>query len=158
MGYEQDVAIPQGPFYNEFGKKLAEVRRTANVTQEALAKSVGMSRTSIVNIEKGRQPVHLHLVAKIATSLGTSVSVLIPDVTLLASPTLVPDLKKVSEQNRPFVERIMSATAYRKGVDDATQIFAGEAQSGRITSSGKSKKDTGSSRTFGARSRRKNSV
>jgi DNA-binding XRE family transcriptional regulator len=158
MGYEQGVAIPQGPFYSEFGKKLAAARSAAKVTQEALAKSVGMSRTSIVNIEKGRQPVHLHLVAKIAASLGTSVSVLIPDVALLASATSVPDLKNVSVQNRAFVERIMSATAYKKGVDDATQIFAGEAQSGRTTPSGKSKKDTRSSRTFGARSRRNNSV
>jgi DNA-binding XRE family transcriptional regulator len=158
MGYEQDVAIPQGPFYSEFGKRLGEARRAAKVTQEALAKSVGLSRTSIVNIEKGRQPAHLHLVAKIATSLGTSVSALVPDVALLAPVTMVPDLKKVSEQNRPFVERIISATAFKKGVNDAAKIFPGEAQSSRVNSSRKSKKDTGSSRTFGSHGRRKDSL
>ena len=153
------MAASQGPFYAEFGRKLAAARRAAKVTQEALAKSVGLSRTSIVNIEKGRQPAHLHLVCKIAKSLAVNASALVPDVALLAPPALVPDLKNVAKkQNWPFVERIISAAAFKKGIEDATQILAGEAQGSGTASSGKSQKGASPDRATGSHRRRKNPV
>jgi DNA-binding XRE family transcriptional regulator len=140
--YKRAVATPQGPFYVAFGKKLAEARRAAKVTQEALSKSVGLSRTSIVNIEKGRQPVHLQLVAKMATSLGTTVAHLIPDLELLADVHVRPDLKKISQHNRPWVERVISGVVFGKEVDHAPKILSGETQSSGTASSSKGKKGT----------------
>ena len=48
------------------------------MTQEAFAKAVGLSRTSITNIESGRQPVSLHTLYSMADILGIEVSDLVP--------------------------------------------------------------------------------
>jgi transcriptional regulator with XRE-family HTH domain len=140
------MATPQGYFYRDFGSRLAEARRRAKITQEALSKAVGLSRTSIVNIEKGRQPVQLHLVAKLAMSLGVALAELIPNVDLpKEAENLLPDLTKVSAHNRPWVQRIFTSTALRKENDGESKISSGKAQSSRTSSASKNKKSAGSS-------------
>jgi DNA-binding XRE family transcriptional regulator len=136
------VAVLQGIFYQEFGRKLAVQRRAAKITQEALSKSVGLSRTSIVNIEKGRQPVQLHLVAKMASTLGVDTATLIPDPSLLKRAERTPDLTKVSEHNRPWVERIFSSSVLRKENEGAPKILSSPTQSGGTSPRSKSKKGT----------------
>lgn len=65
--------------YKEFGKLLKKSRTAANLTQEALAKRVGLSRTSITNIEKGRQHINLHMLYVLSNSIGIRPSDLLPD-------------------------------------------------------------------------------
>lgn len=69
-------------FYQDFGKLLKRARAPQSqrslVTQEQLAETLGMSRSSIANIEKGRQPVQLHLVVRMAEILGVELLTLIP--------------------------------------------------------------------------------
>jgi transcriptional regulator with XRE-family HTH domain len=48
------------------------------MTQVAFAKAVGLSRTSITNIESGRQPVSLHTLYSMADILGLEVGDLLP--------------------------------------------------------------------------------
>lgn len=70
------------PFYQEFGKLLKRARAAQAqrplITQAQLADLLGLSRSSVANIEKGRQPVQLHLVVKIAEILGVEIENLIP--------------------------------------------------------------------------------
>jgi transcriptional regulator with XRE-family HTH domain len=61
-----------------FGKLLAGRRTEAGMSQEAFAKAVGLSRTSITNIEQGRQPVSLHTLYSMADILGVETSDLLP--------------------------------------------------------------------------------
>ena len=68
------------PFYDEFGKLLGSLRKRARMSQEGLALAVGLSRTSITNIELGRQRVLLHLLPKLARALGCSPEELIPPI------------------------------------------------------------------------------
>lgn len=144
------MAMPQGSFYREFGKKLAEARKNANVTQEALSKALGLSRTSIVNIEKGRQPVQLHLAAKMALSLGTSMLKLVPDPSLTSKPVAT---EKVSVPNRPWVQRILLGRHF-EGENNAAKIFSGEAQGKGVTSSSPHHAGTNTGGTHRARRRR----
>ena len=65
--------------YKEFGKLLKKSRGEANLTQEALAKRVRLSRTSITNIEKGRQHINLHMLYVLSDSIGVRPSDLLPD-------------------------------------------------------------------------------
>ncbi len=44
------------------------------MTQENLAKLVGLSRTSVVNIERGRQKVLSHLLVRLADALQVKIS------------------------------------------------------------------------------------
>ena len=93
MRYETVVASPKGAFYKELGLKLRDARKTAGVSQEQLAKGVGLSRPSIVNIEKGRQPVYIHSLLEIANALGTTLDALLPTSAERPSPQPVADPK-----------------------------------------------------------------
>lgn len=65
-------------FYAAVGRLIAKAR-TGRLTQEALAKRTALTRTSIINIEKGRQQVLLHTLVDIAQALSVPVVELIPD-------------------------------------------------------------------------------
>jgi transcriptional regulator with XRE-family HTH domain len=73
-------------FYNAFGRMLSETRRKKRISQEMLADELGLSRTSITNIEKGRQPVQLYSLYLIARLLGTDVKELLPSAAIFERP------------------------------------------------------------------------
>lgn len=66
--------------YRELGRKIRQARERSKekVSQEALARRLGVSRTSMVNIEAGRQHAPLHLLWQIAELLGMDLTLLIP--------------------------------------------------------------------------------
>ena len=65
--------------YGEFGRLVRERRLKAHLTQSQLAKRVGLSRTSITNIELGQQHIPLHVLYPLASALGASPHELLPD-------------------------------------------------------------------------------
>jgi transcriptional regulator with XRE-family HTH domain len=50
------------------------------LSQEVLANAVGLTRTSITNIEHGRQPIQLHTLYLMANFLGIQTTDLLPHV------------------------------------------------------------------------------
>jgi DNA-binding XRE family transcriptional regulator len=58
--------IPVEPVYRMVGMKIEQMRTMLDWTQVDLAKKVGLTRTSIANIEAGRQRILLRDVEKIA--------------------------------------------------------------------------------------------
>lgn len=60
------------------GRRIADARRSAGLTQRQLADRVEMSRASIANIEAGKQPLQLHMVFVLADCLGVGAAQLIP--------------------------------------------------------------------------------
>lgn len=56
--------------YRVIGLRVRSIRTAKGITQEALAKQVKLTRTSLTNIEKGRQKVLLHTAVEIAHALG----------------------------------------------------------------------------------------
>lgn len=71
------MASPQLPFYLQLGQRIREARRQRKFTQEKLAAAVQLTRTSITNIECGRQPVLAHHLVAFAKALGVSVESLL---------------------------------------------------------------------------------
>ncbi|MBV8092995.1 MAG: helix-turn-helix transcriptional regulator [Acetobacteraceae bacterium] len=61
------------------GQRIAKLR-TGRLTQEALANKTGLTRTSIINIEKGRQQILLHTLMDISRALQVPVGELIPEL------------------------------------------------------------------------------
>jgi DNA-binding XRE family transcriptional regulator len=94
-------------FYEEVGRRIRDARKRRNppLTQDGLAKLVGLTRTSITNVEQGRQKCLLHTLADIAIALQVEAVSLIP-----ASPVQLADLDNALK-NRPSSEKewIMSA-------------------------------------------------
>ncbi|MCG8047496.1 MAG: helix-turn-helix domain-containing protein [Candidatus Thiodiazotropha endolucinida] len=64
--------------YRLVGERICEARKRVGVSQAKLAKQLDMSRTSIVNIEAGRQRAPLHVLWLIAERLKTELGLLIP--------------------------------------------------------------------------------
>ena len=73
-------------FYRQFGQLLAETRRKKGISQELLADELGLSRTSITNIEKGRQPVQLYSLYCIARLLEVELKDLLPSPRIFDMP------------------------------------------------------------------------
>jgi len=66
------MAKPIEAVYVAFGARIRMIRETLGLTQDELAKKVELVRTSVVNIEAGRQRVLLDDVEKFARGLGMS--------------------------------------------------------------------------------------
>lgn len=65
--------------YRQFGRLLRRARQTAGLTQQELAKRVGLSRTSITNIEQGNQHVGLDLLYRFSEALHVPPRRLLPE-------------------------------------------------------------------------------
>ncbi len=58
--------------YRCLGGRIQLIRETLGMSQQELAKRVGYTRVSIVNIEAGRQRLPLHQVEEIAKALSST--------------------------------------------------------------------------------------
>ena len=62
---------------SSFGKRVAELRKRNNMTQQQLADRTGMSLVSIAYIETGKRWVRLATLDKIAEALNVNMSELL---------------------------------------------------------------------------------
>jgi transcriptional regulator with XRE-family HTH domain len=65
-------------FYRDIGRAIQRIREERGLTQEALASLISLTRTSVTNIEKGRQRFLVHTLVDFARALGVPASELIP--------------------------------------------------------------------------------
>lgn len=65
--------------YTRFGRQLRTARRDAGLTQEEVAERVGLTRTSITNIERGMQHISLRQLYLLAAAVGLQPAQLLPD-------------------------------------------------------------------------------
>lgn len=63
MSYPPDL-------YSQIGKRIKELRKEKGFTQSRLAEIVSLTRTSITNIEKGRQKLLVHTLWDLADAIG----------------------------------------------------------------------------------------
>ncbi|WP_175037895.1 helix-turn-helix domain-containing protein [Burkholderia contaminans] len=66
-------------FYRGLGSSVRRAREASSLTQEELAAAIGISRTSLTNMELGRQRVLVDQLAGIASTLKVSIESLIPE-------------------------------------------------------------------------------
>lgn len=87
--------------YREFGFLLAAERKRKHLTQAQFAARVGLSRTSVTNIECGRQSVQLHQLYLFAGVLHIAAQTLLP-----REPTTQPVERKdmANEQAQYLIE------------------------------------------------------
>lgn len=71
--------------YVEVGRRIRETRLAHDLTQDELGAHVSLTRTSITNIEAGRQKFLLHTLYEIAEALDVQPAALLPDVPRQAS-------------------------------------------------------------------------
>ena len=81
--------------YEVVGEKISTTRHEKKMSQIDLAAKIGMSRASIVNIEKGRQHPPLHLLWQLADALDVDLLDLLPSRAEIAGSYAVNLLKMV---------------------------------------------------------------
>lgn len=101
--------------YRGVGKRVRLLRTRARMTQEQLADSLGVTRSSIANLEAGRQRSPLHLYVGIAQALGVSMTDLVEDAgaTPDSLPRLPDEVSREMEvgdrESLEFVQRTLAA-------------------------------------------------
>lgn len=119
------------PIYRDFGRRLRKARSDATLTQEALGKRVGLSRTSITNIEQGNQHVGLHLLYQLARAVGVPPVELLPDESAADDgqsldqvlvgmrrgdrARLERDIQQLTQEDQERILRLMREEAVRDG-------------------------------------------
>jgi transcriptional regulator with XRE-family HTH domain len=95
-------------FYVGLGRNIRQCRtgKRKRLSQEELAKRVGLSRTSVTNIEKGRQQVPLHMLYLFAGALGVEPVVLLPSKRSLSKVSL--NLSGLDHDVAEFIDRVAS--------------------------------------------------
>lgn len=80
MVYNKAVPSARDPeaLYRVFGRRLREIREKKELPQQELATFSGLTRSSIANIESGKQRVLLHQVLQFAEALHVTVGELVP--------------------------------------------------------------------------------
>lgn len=89
-----------------FGEHLRRLRTRRGLSQESLAGRAGLSRTSVVNIEAGRQGVALATLYRLAEALGASPGELLPDTAEMAETPAIAIGPETDDSNR-LIRRVM---------------------------------------------------
>lgn len=107
--------------YVELGRRVRAARQSAGFSQMDLARRLGMSRTSITNLEQGHQRVALHVFLKLAAALGADPATLLPSADHGEDET--PELRGLDKGTAQWVRRVVGS--------EALVIKGGEHESGR---------------------------
>jgi transcriptional regulator with XRE-family HTH domain len=86
----------KGDFYAILGNKIRFARKEKGHDQQSFAKCVNLTRTSIINIEKGRQHPSIHQLWLMAKFLNIAIVDLIPPLDLKVR---IDDWKEKIENN-----------------------------------------------------------
>jgi DNA-binding XRE family transcriptional regulator len=83
----------QQEFYRQLGESIRKHRHKRKLSQETLANLIGLKRTSLTNIENGRQHPPLHTFCEIVKHLEAEFSDVLPKT---LSTTAAIDLKTIA--------------------------------------------------------------
>jgi transcriptional regulator with XRE-family HTH domain len=105
------------PIYLEVGQRLRRARLAAGLTQAQLADRAELSRTSITNIELGRQRFTLDGLVRLAAGVGVDPAQLLPPGDGTRGRTLSRKLRGLDPEDQAAVEKVLlQAEATGRGV------------------------------------------
>ncbi len=110
--------------YAEIGRQIRQLRMKKGLTQERMAELVSLTRTSITNIEKGRQKLPIHTLYVLANALGAQARDLLPEVRRNKEDVLGKKvLKDLSKKEARWVEAVMKGgTTYENQEEHNSQV------------------------------------
>lgn len=104
--------VNENRLYEQIGDRLRARRREFDLTQSEVAETVGLLRTTIANIEAGRQRVSLHVLYKLCTILNLEVNEILPansEIVTLVTPTVSTEewLQSAPPKTAALVKRLL---------------------------------------------------
>jgi transcriptional regulator with XRE-family HTH domain len=106
-----DTMIDADRFYEDLGRAIRARREALEITQAELGVGIGLSRTSVTNIECGRQRLLIDQFCRLAEVLRCERDDLLSTVSANAKPK---DSSALPASVASFVERTMRTRAGRK--------------------------------------------
>jgi transcriptional regulator with XRE-family HTH domain len=91
--------------YGEIGMRIKTAREQCEMTQKQLADTINLKRTSVTNIEAGRQRFDIETLYGIAAALGTSIYELLPSDITTEDLTRIHELKAIADQIKELRQR-----------------------------------------------------
>lgn len=109
-----------------FGRRLRHGRRNASqgrIKQDALAKALDVSRTSISNMERGRHRIFLDQAYAAAQALGVTMDQLLPSLTEVfpSTPVMTGSHGSVTDKSVRLVLELVRSIQERAALDVQTQ-------------------------------------
>jgi transcriptional regulator with XRE-family HTH domain len=106
-------------FYALVGSKVRSARLAAEISQEFLANKVGLTRSSVANLEAGRQRIALHLFAAIAHALNKDACELLPERSQSHRASIaISDLQEELADSPESMQSFVRGAVARLGADD----------------------------------------
>lgn len=95
-------------------------RRGTKLSQADFGKLVGLSRTSITNIERGRQAIQLHQLYEFASMLEVPVAEMLP---ILTEPTesRAHEMAPNNRETQSYLERLKQLPVFERPARTATR-------------------------------------
>lgn len=115
MGFNLD----ERQLYSLIGVRIKELRGQRR--QEQLAAAIGMLRTSVANIESGRQKTPLHVLYRVCAFLDVEPAVLLPSLTEVVTPQNL-EVKINDETTKVTPKTAVAITELEKLLDDKEPV------------------------------------
>lgn len=96
-------------FYLEVGHRVRQARQKIGMSQQALASLVSLTRTSVTNIEKGRQKFLAHTLLELALALQVEPETLLPNKQDNSETELDDLLKNHSFEEQDWVKAVVTS-------------------------------------------------
>jgi len=108
-------------FYEEVGRRIRDARKRRNpkLTQQGLAELVSLTRTSITNVERGRQKFLLHTLADLAKALQVEPASLLPRLEAEPERNLEDALKDRPRSEKEWIKSAVNAAREGRSGDGA---------------------------------------
>ena len=111
--------------YTTLGVNIRDARKKAGLRQEELALMMDLSRTSIVNIEKGRQRPTLHFLYQFCAVANCKILDLLPFLEIVTqnSHSVVPSLQdKIADATNGNQDAYEKITKFVIGIGETTIV------------------------------------
>jgi transcriptional regulator with XRE-family HTH domain len=112
----EDAGIEE--FYALVGSKVRSARLAAEISQEFLANKVGLTRSSVANLEAGRQRIALHLFAAIAYALNKDPCELLPERSRSHRMSIIGDLEEELADSPESMQSFVRGAVARLGAEN----------------------------------------
>ncbi len=103
--------ISESELYEQVGILVRIAREKVGLNQQDLAKLIGLQRTSITNIEAGKQKFQLHTLFNIANALNIPVKSLLPLDDIVDTEDISRQIqdKSLAPEEQEWIKRIISS-------------------------------------------------